>query len=64
MTSILVTGATGRVGKHLVKILSLYDKEFYISLRSINCFNPSVRQKIETFKNQGLTILLTWIITI
>ncbi len=54
MTSILVTGATGRVGKHLVNILSLYDKEFYISLRSINCSNPLVGQKIETFKNQGL----------
>ena len=54
MTSILVTGATGRVGKQLVKILSLYDKEFYISLRSTNCFFPSVRQKVETFRNQGL----------
>jgi uncharacterized protein YbjT (DUF2867 family) len=54
MTSILVTGPTGRVGKQLVKILSLYGKEFCISLRSTNCFFPSVRQKVENFRNQGL----------
>ena len=54
MTSILVTGATGRVGCHLIKILSLYDKEFYISLRSTNCSILSVSQKVESFRNQGL----------
>jgi nucleoside-diphosphate-sugar epimerase len=56
MNTILVTGATGNVGEHLVKILSLYDKEFYISLRSIDSgwSDPLVSQNIETFRNQGL----------
>lgn len=54
MSSILVTGATGRIGRHLVKILSLYNKEFYISLRSTDCSFPSVRQEVESFRNQGL----------
>ncbi|HKU84283.1 MAG TPA: NmrA family NAD(P)-binding protein, partial [Candidatus Nitrosocosmicus sp.] len=54
MTSILVTGATGGVGKQLVKILSLYDKKFYISLRSINCSFPLVRQRVEAFRNLGI----------
>ena len=54
MTSILVTGATGRVGKQLVKILSLYDKNFYISLRSIDCSFPPVRQRVEAFRNLGI----------
>lgn len=54
MTSILVTGATGRVGRHLVKILSLYDTEFCISLRSTDSSFPSFRQKVKTFRNQGL----------
>ena len=54
MTSILVTNPNGRVGKKLVKILSLYGKKFYISLRSTNCFFPSASQKGETFSNQGL----------
>ncbi len=54
MTSILVTNPNGRVGKKLVKILSLYGKKFYISLRSTNCFFPSTSQKVETFSNPGL----------
>jgi len=54
MTTILITGATGSIGEHLVKILSLYDKEFCISLRSTSCNNPLVSRKIETFRNQGL----------
>lgn len=56
MNTILVTGATGNVGEHLVKILSLYDKEFYTSLRSIDSSwsDPLVSQNIETFRNQGL----------
>ncbi|HKU83427.1 MAG TPA: NmrA family NAD(P)-binding protein [Candidatus Nitrosocosmicus sp.] len=53
--TLLVTGATGRVGKQLVKILSLYDKKFYISLRSINCSFPLVRQRVEAFRNLGIT---------
>jgi len=54
----LVTGATGRVGWHLVKILSLYDKEFYLSHRMMDSSNPSLRQKIKAFKDQGLINLI------
>jgi len=54
MTPILITGATGSVGEHLVKILSLYDKDFYVSLRSTNWNNPLANRKIKTFRNQGL----------
>ncbi|WP_148686487.1 NmrA family NAD(P)-binding protein [Candidatus Nitrosocosmicus hydrocola] len=54
MTYTLITGATGSLGEHLVKILSLYDKEFCISLRSTSCNNPLESRKIETFRNQGL----------
>ena len=54
MNTLLIIGATGSVGEHLVKILSLYDKEFYISLRSISCSDRVASRKIETFRNQGL----------
>ena len=54
MAAILITGATGGVGEHLVKILSLYDKEFYLSIRSISHTDPLINRKIETFRNQGL----------
>src|SRR5688500_17569399 len=54
MTTILITGATGGVGEHLVKILSLYDKEFYVSLRSTSWTNPLANRQIKTFRNQGL----------
>jgi hypothetical protein len=54
MNTLLITGATGSVGEHLVKILSLYDKKFCISLRSINCSDLIASRKIETFRNQGL----------
>jgi uncharacterized protein YbjT (DUF2867 family) len=54
MTTLLITGATGIVGEHLVKILSIYDKEFYVSLRSTRYANPLTSSKFETFREQGL----------
>ena len=43
------------MGLHLVRILSLYDCDFHISVKSINCTNNTIKKQIEVFRNLGLS---------
>lgn len=54
MNSILIVGATGSVGKHLVNIMTIYGNEFYVSPNSTGYSNNLESQQFETFRNQQL----------